>query len=150
MAVWYVIDLMDKNRTLFRQLIHDIAVVNDFAPNVNRRAKGFQRNLDDVNSADHARAEAARFEQKNPLLIGRSLVMGAIGDGIKRRCSHTTIISICQEFTRAQRYLNPRSSSGILLSLHIHFLRDRGQFLIRSLFLFQRFVQELYHLRLAE
>ena len=99
MTVWNVVDLVDKDSALLRQLIHDIAVMDDFTTNVNWRAKCLERDLDDVDGANHTCAEAARFEQKNPLLIGRSLAMSAIGDRIKRSGSHTTIISICQEFT---------------------------------------------------
>jgi len=101
-TVWYVVNLMNKNRPFFRQLIHNIAVMDDLATNIDRRAKCLKRYLDDVDGAHHTGAEAARFEQKNPLLTGRCFAMGAIGDRIKRSCSHPAIISICQEFTRVR------------------------------------------------
>ena len=42
------------------QLIHHIAVMNDFMMNVNRAAVSFERELYDVHRANHARTESAR------------------------------------------------------------------------------------------
>jgi hypothetical protein len=133
MTVWNVVDLVDKDSALLRQLIHDIAVMDDFTANVNWRAKCLERDLDDVDGANHTCAEAARFEQKNPLLIGRSLAMSAIGDRIKRSGSHTTIISICQEFKLVQGSLRPRSSSGALPGCALTSIRNGRSFPIRRL-----------------
>jgi hypothetical protein len=99
LTIGHVIDFMDEDCALFRQLIHNIAVVDDLATNVDRRTEGFQRNFNDVDGTDHAGAEAARFQQKYPLLIGGKLAWDTIGDRVKGSCSHPTIISICQEFT---------------------------------------------------
>ena len=107
LTVRHVVDLVNKNGALFGQFIHNIAVMDNFAANVNRRAKGLKRNFDDVDGTNNAGAKAARFEQKDPLLTGRCFALGAIGDRIKRSCSHTTIISIGVEFPRAQRASEP-------------------------------------------
>jgi hypothetical protein len=118
---------MDKDSTLFRQFIHNIAVMDDFTAHVNWRAKCLERNLDDVDGANDACAEAARFEQKNPLLIGRSLAIGAIGDRIKRSGSHTIIISICRKFMRAW---SPEHAVVLtqLAGPDIELFRNRDQF----------------------
>ena len=108
LTIRHVVDLVNKNGALFGQFVHNIAVVDDFAANVNRRAESLKRDLDDVDGTNNAGAKAARFEQKDPLLIGRCFALGAIGDRIKRSCSHTTIISICQEFPRARECLRTR------------------------------------------
>ena len=42
LPIRHVVDLVDKDRALFRQLIHNIAVVDNFAAHVNGRAKGLQ------------------------------------------------------------------------------------------------------------
>ena len=67
LAVGHVVDFMDKNRALFRQLIHNIAVMDNLAAHVDGRAKGFQSDLDNVDRAHHAGAKAARLEQQHPL-----------------------------------------------------------------------------------
>ena len=72
LAVRHVVDLVDKDRALFRQLIHNIAVMDNFAAHVDGRAKGFKGDLDDVDRAHHSGAKAARLEQQHPLLTGGS------------------------------------------------------------------------------
>jgi hypothetical protein len=54
--------------------------VDDLAPDIDGRAKGFQSNFDDVDCANDTRAKAARFEQEDPLLIGRIFALDAVGD----------------------------------------------------------------------
>ncbi len=66
----HLVDIVDEDRALFRQLIYNEAVMDDFFANVDGRAEGFERNLHDVNGANNARAEAARLEQKDTLFDG--------------------------------------------------------------------------------
>ena len=62
LAVGHVIYFMNKNRAFIRQLVHNIAVMNNFSAHVNRRAKGFQRDLDNVDRTHHTGAKSARLE----------------------------------------------------------------------------------------
>jgi hypothetical protein len=61
---WHVGKIVDEDRALVSQLRNDVAVVNNFLPNVNRRAKGLQRNSDHVNRADNAGTEAPRLRHE--------------------------------------------------------------------------------------
>ena len=69
-AVGNVVDFMDKNRTLFRQFVDNIAVMNNLAANINGRTEGFEGNFDDVDGANDACAEAAGLEQKHSFVDG--------------------------------------------------------------------------------
>ena len=57
-------DVVDKDSTFFRQLVHHKAVMDDLFADVDRGAKGLQRNPDDIDGPHHARAEPAGFQQK--------------------------------------------------------------------------------------
>ena len=102
LSIWHIVDFVDKDGALFRQLIHNIPVMNNFAADVDGCTEGFERDFNDVDGTDNTSAEATRFQQKYPLLIGRYLAGDTVGDRVERSCSHTIIISICQEFTRVQ------------------------------------------------
>ena len=61
----HLIQLVDEDRSFLRQITHHIAVVHDLLAHINRRAKGIQRNLHDIDRAHNTRAEAARLQKKN-------------------------------------------------------------------------------------
>ncbi len=46
------------------QLVHNVAVMNDFLANIDGRAKGFQRDADNIDGANHPGAKASRLQQK--------------------------------------------------------------------------------------
>jgi hypothetical protein len=54
-------EMLDEPCAFRAQALDDMAVVNDFVPHVDGRAKLRQRLLDDVDGADHAGAETARL-----------------------------------------------------------------------------------------
>src|SRR5579862_4211031 len=62
-----LVDVVDENCALFGQLVDDKAIVDNLLANIDGSAKGFEGDLYHVNSADYARAEAARLEQENTL-----------------------------------------------------------------------------------
>ena len=64
-----LVDVVDKDRALIRQLIHYKAVVDDFLADVDGRAKGFERNPDDVDCPHYACTETARFQQQNAFFL---------------------------------------------------------------------------------
>ena len=94
LAVGHVVDLVDEDRALFRQLVHHIAVMDDFAAHVDGGSEGLQGDFDDVDGAHHARAKAARLEQEDALLTGGSFAGITVGDGIKGSRSHYSIITM--------------------------------------------------------
>ena len=94
LAVGHVVDFVDKDRALFRQLVDHIAVMDDLAANVDGRAEGFESDLDDVDRAHHAGAEAPWLEQQDPLLTGGSPGGVTVGDGVEDSRSHIPIITI--------------------------------------------------------
>ena len=55
----YFFDGFDENGAAAAQLVHDVAVVDNFVMDVHRIAVGLQRQFDDVNRADYARAKAS-------------------------------------------------------------------------------------------
>ena len=55
--------VLDETRALRAQGLDDMAVVHDFMPDIDRRAKLCQRLLDDVNGPDDAGAEPARLRK---------------------------------------------------------------------------------------
>jgi len=75
------LNLVNKNRALFRQLIDHKAVVDDLTAHVNGRAKGIEGDLYDIDRADNAGAEAAGFEQQDTLLAGKVICTAKVGDG---------------------------------------------------------------------
>ena len=52
----------DKDGAAQPELVHHVAVVNDFVVNVNGRSEEFQRALDDFDGANDTRTEAARAD----------------------------------------------------------------------------------------
>jgi hypothetical protein len=57
----YFREVLDETCTFCAQALDDMAVVNDFVPDVYGRAKLRERLLDDVDGSDHAGAETARL-----------------------------------------------------------------------------------------
>src|SRR5580692_3211893 len=85
-----VVDLMHKDRSLFCQLIHNIAVMDNLPAYINRRAESLQCDLHNVNRAHHTGAKAPWLEQQDPLLAGGSLGLISVRDGVEDSCSHIT------------------------------------------------------------
>ena len=90
LAIWNVVDFMNEDCAFFRQLIDDISVMDNFTADIDGSAEGFQSDLDDVDRAYYASAEASRLEQQDPLWGGGSLGVISVRDGIKQGCGHIT------------------------------------------------------------
>src|SRR3954464_4216452 len=93
MAVRHIVDLVDEDRALFRQLIHNIPVMHDLAAHIDGSPEGLQRDLHNVNRPHYAWAKATGVEEKNALLTRGSPGGITIGGGIKSSQSHFSIIS---------------------------------------------------------
>jgi hypothetical protein len=52
-----LLDRFHKYGPAATQLVHHVAVVHDFVMNVNRPSVGFERQFNDINSADYASAK---------------------------------------------------------------------------------------------
>ena len=88
LAVGHIVDVVDEDCALFRQLIHNIAVMDDLAAHIDGGAEGFKGDLHDVDGADHAGAKAAWLKQQN-LFLARGSARGAVmGNGFDDRCGH--------------------------------------------------------------
>ena len=70
--------LFDENGTRAAQLFHDVAVVDDFLPDVDGRAIKIEGNFDYIDGSYHARTEAAGFEEQD-------LLFSTTGRGAGRR-----------------------------------------------------------------
>ena len=79
-ALRHLVQFIDKDRTLLRQIIHNVAVVHNLLADVDRRAKDIERDLHDVDRTHDASAEASRLQQQHALGC-----LGAIGRG-RIRC----------------------------------------------------------------
>ena len=64
-VVWHLVQLVDADGALGAQRFHHVPVVHDLTAHVDGRAADRQRQLDDVDGALDARAEAARPGQKD-------------------------------------------------------------------------------------
>jgi hypothetical protein len=64
-AVGHLIEFIDKYRALGAQVFDDVFVVHNFMANVDGRAEGCQRALDDGDGAFDAGAEAARVGEQD-------------------------------------------------------------------------------------
>ena len=62
-----LVQFIDEDRALLCEVVHYVAVVNNLLAHVDRCAEGIERNLHDVDRANHARAKASRLEEKNSL-----------------------------------------------------------------------------------
>jgi hypothetical protein len=82
-----LIQLVDKDRALLRQIGHNIAVMDDLLADVDRGAKGIERNLHDIDGPHNAGAEAARLEKENPLSF-RFAAVPVFRDVLEGGCSH--------------------------------------------------------------
>ena len=60
-----LVQLLDEDGALGLQPVDDVAVVHDLVAHIDRRAELLQRQLDDLDRAVHAGAEAARAAQEN-------------------------------------------------------------------------------------
>ena len=97
------VEFVDEDGAFFRQVVHNIAVMNDLLADVDGCAEGIERDLDDVDSANDPGAEAARLEEKYPL--GFRLAAGFdVGYVLKGGCGHVS--SIPRPSRRKHRFLN--------------------------------------------
>ena len=94
MTVRYVVDLVHEDRALLGQFVHNIAVVDDFAANINRRAEGLQCDLHNVDGAHYARTKTTGFQKEHSLLTRGSPGGKPVGGGFKGSRSHFSIITI--------------------------------------------------------
>src|SRR3954471_5966895 len=92
LPVGHIVNLVDEDRALFRQLVHNITVVNDFATDVDGRAEGIEGNLYDVDRAHHSGAETAWLKQQNTLGGGGSSGAGTVRNGIEDSGGHINSI----------------------------------------------------------
>jgi hypothetical protein len=63
-AVRNVIDGLNKDGAAATQLLHNVGIVNDFMVDINRRAVGFQRELDDIDGTDDAGTKSTGTDAK--------------------------------------------------------------------------------------
>jgi len=110
LAVGDVVDFMNEDCALFRQLIDDIAVMDDFAADIDGSAEGFKSDLNNIDRAHYASAEASRLEQQDPLLRGGSLGVVSVRDGIKQGCGHIT------QYTNGRGLKTAKKSGDIVVS----------------------------------
>jgi len=59
-AIWNLVQIIDEDRPLLPELIHDMAVVNDLLPNIHRLVIQIESDLDHINGAVHPGAEPSR------------------------------------------------------------------------------------------
>ena len=84
-----LVDVVDEDRSLLRQFVHNEAIVDDLLAHVDGRAEGLKGNLHHVNGADNTCAEATGLEQKNALFgIRVESNSWAEGGGVKGGRSH--------------------------------------------------------------
>jgi len=108
MAIWHVIDFVDENSALLGQFVHYIAVMHNFAADIDGSAEGFEGDFDNVNRTHHAGAKATRLEQQNPFLAGGSIGLATVQGGVEDSCGHSNSIPMCSHF----RAIQLRSDAG--------------------------------------
>ncbi len=81
-----LIQFVDEDRALFGQVGYDIAVVHNLFADIDRRAKGLQRNPNDVDRTHDPSAEAAGLEKENSLGFGSAALINR--SMVKSGCSH--------------------------------------------------------------
>ena len=72
-----LVELLDEDRALRLQALDDVAVVDDLVAHIDRRAEPLERQLDDLDGAVDAGAEAARRAQQD---VERRLEGSGIGE----------------------------------------------------------------------
>ena len=97
-AVGHLVELLHEAHAARLEVAHDVAVVDDLAAHVHRPLEAVEGEVDDLDRAHHARAEAAGGGEEDPL----DREGGAVGDhgqpGFYRRSS-----SPCRVGPRARR-----------------------------------------------
>ncbi len=78
-GVWNLVELFHKNGTFGLQGLNDVPVVDDLVAHIDRRSELGQSQLDDLDGAVHARAEAAGRGKEN--LEGAALRTSWLGIG---------------------------------------------------------------------
>ena len=58
-------ELIDKDRPLLAQLMHDMGVMHDLFPHIDRSRKAFEGLFHDLDGPVNACAESARFPEEN-------------------------------------------------------------------------------------
>src|SRR5207237_7399563 len=64
----HVLDAVDKNCTLSRQIVDHIAVVNDLLADITRGTEGLERDANDIDRPHYAGAKSSRLQQEDCLL----------------------------------------------------------------------------------
>ena len=88
LAVGNIVDFVDEDGAFFGQLVHNIAVMDNLAADVDGGAEGFKSDLHDVDGAYDAGAKTARLEQQHPLLTGGRTAGAVMGSGFGDSTSH--------------------------------------------------------------
>jgi len=86
-----LVQLIDEDRALFRQIVHDIAVVHDLFAHVDGSAKGIESNLHNVDCPHNAGAEAAGLQQEDTFGLWCSAVL-VNSRLVKSGCRHVSSI----------------------------------------------------------
>ena len=83
----HLVQFIDEDRAFFRQIVDNIAVMNDLLANIDGSAEGIERNLHDIDGANDAGTKAARLKEKDPLGFR---IVDALGlrDAVKGGCGH--------------------------------------------------------------
>jgi hypothetical protein len=63
-AVRNVFDGFNKDGAAAAQLLHDVGIVDDFMVDINGRAVGFKRELDDIDGTDDAGTKSTGTDAK--------------------------------------------------------------------------------------
>ncbi len=86
-AFWNFVQFVNEDRALLGQVGYDVAVMHNLFANIDRRAEGIQRDLNDVDGSHNAGAEAARLEKEYPL--GFRFAAALVNrDVLESGCSH--------------------------------------------------------------
>jgi len=88
LAVWNLLNFVNKDCAFFRQFIDDKAVVDDLPAHVDGRAEGLKGDVDDIDGAHDPGAKTAGFEQQNALLTGGTIRLAERGEGWRGSCRH--------------------------------------------------------------
>src|SRR6266702_4327406 len=83
----HLVQLIDEDRTLLRQVGHYITVVHNLLAHVNRSAKRLQRDLYNIDGTHHPRAEAPWLQKQDAFGGSRGVALGDVR-AVKGDCSH--------------------------------------------------------------
>ncbi len=89
----HFIKVFYKECSLLPEILYDMAIMDDFMEDEDRRTVYIECPFDNLDGTNNACAETARFEQQDPLLTRGSPSRITVGDGFKGCRSHFAIIS---------------------------------------------------------